>query len=104
MKSEKGEPLGTHNSKKEAQAQLAAIEANKNEEQLSEITTMQGGGIAVAPGTTDEKPLTELFSTSVGQGIVRVRIVSGEREHEGHVKKARYQGLKNVMENDTLPE
>jgi len=126
VKSKKGKTLGTHDSKKKAQKQLAAIEASKNEEQLDEMSSVGGGsvqGYAGSPlGDKEDnekfnesekqasklkgKKLAEMFSSSTQTGGLRISIVRGDREHAGHVERAQHQGLRNVMREDddaTIP-
>ena len=125
VKSKKGKTLGTHDSETKAKAQLAAIEASKNEEQLEEISSVgsgavQGYGAPLGSKKDNEefnesekqasklkgKKLAEMFSSSTQTGGLRISIVRGEKEHAGHVERARHQGLRNVMKEDddaTLP-
>ena len=125
VKSKKGKTLGTHDSEKKAKAQLAAIEASKNEEQLEEISSVGGGsvqGYGAPLGSKKDneefnesekktsklkgKKLAEMFSSSTQTGGLRISIIRGEKEHAGHVERAKHQGLRNVMREDddaTLP-
>jgi hypothetical protein len=103
--------------------------AQKNEEQLDEISAVGGGaggssieghagGKQSNPpiGKTSEmekfnkkqekeqrlkgKKLSEMYSTSKLAGTIRVSIVSAEKEHAGHVERSQHQGLKNIMQED----
>jgi len=125
VKSKKGKTLGTHESEAKAKAQLAAIEINKNEEQLEEMSSVGGGGVqgygAPLGDKKDNKKfneseknvsklkgkkLAEMFSSSTQTGGLRISIVRGNKEHDGHVERAAHQGLRNVMREDddaTLP-
>ena len=52
------------------------------------------------------KKLAEMFSSSTQTGGLRISIIRGEKEHAGHVERAKHQGLRNVMREDddaTLP-
>ena len=75
-----------------------------NEEQLDEMSGMAGGGVAIAPGPIidddENKSLEEMFSTSTQTGSFRIKIISGDKEHLAHVEKAKYQGVKNVLNDD----
>ena len=95
-----GKRLGTHDTEEAAKKQLAAIEISKakNEEQLEEISTMAGGAVAGFSGKEDE--LKELMSTSTLKGGLKIKFVSADKEHAGHVARSKHQGLRNVMEGD----
>lgn len=120
-----------HASKDKAEDAVKARYANyKNEsvddeDVIEEISTMSGGNVqgyaGSAIGDIDTvkkfnkeeeeasklkgKRLAEMFSTSTQTGGVPQSKVKPEDEHEGHVKRSKHQGLKNVMEadDDTQP-
>ena len=95
---------------------------SKNEEQLEEITA--AGNVAGAAGgfpskvvkdfndkekedsELNGKPMTEMFSTSQMKSSVldskglTIYLRGRRKEHDGYIEKSKYQGLKNVMEND----
>ena len=71
----------------------------ESEEQLEEISAMGGGAVAGAVRKDEEENLEELFSTSTGSGIV-ISNDTSDKEHDGHVERSKYQGLRNVMEED----
>ena len=78
-----------------------AIEGSKNEEQLEEMNV--AGAIQGAAGNAfdDRKEeLEELLSTSAQVGGIKLRIKFSNKEHDGHVERSRYQGLRNVMESE----
>ena len=102
---------------KRGNAYVASVLRDKGElkevEELDEISGV--GGISGAGGvpfsTKDEiekfnkkeediSKLNELFSTSGTMGGVRIRFVSAETEHEGHVERSMHQRIKNVMEEE----
>jgi hypothetical protein len=46
--------------------------------------------------------LVEMYSTAGINGRSMAKNVTGEEEHEGHVERSKYQGLKNVTEADDM--
>tara|TARA_R100000388_G_C7240134_1_gene160682 strand:+ start:280 stop:1791 length:1512 start_codon:yes stop_codon:yes gene_type:complete len=92
----------------------------KKKKNLEEMSSMTGGSVHGHAGSSlaskDEseefnrkqekdqklkgKKLTEMYSTRGLSGRNMQQIVSGEKEHAGHVERSKHQGLKNVMEND----
>jgi len=92
----------------------------KIKRKLKEIST--SGGVSGAPGgfpvavvdrfNKEEEEesklkgtrLEELLSTSTQRLGIRLKIVSGEKEHAGHVERSQHQGLRNVVEDieDTI--
>jgi hypothetical protein len=102
-----GKRLGTHDTLEGAKKQLAAIEISKaqNEAQLEEISAMGGGAVAgyaapVKKKDLDEESLEEMYSDSGKRGMIGLNYGGGDEEHEGHVERSKYLGLKNVMESD----
>ena len=78
-----------------------AIEGSKNEEQLEEMNV--AGAVQGAAGNAfvdNKEELEELLSTSAQVGGIKLRITFSNKEHEGHVERSRYQGLRNVMESE----
>jgi len=94
---------------------LCAVDPEKTKEPLDEMSSMSGGaghGFGAPLGSKEDNEafnkkqeqeqrlkgdrLAEMYSTSGGRGQSVVTDVTGEEEHEGHVEKSRYQGLKNV--------
>lgn len=86
--------------------QLAAIEISKaqNEAQLEEISVMGGEAVAgpasIEKEELDEENIEEMYSDSGKRGMIGLNYGGGEEEHEGHVEKSKYLGLKNVMESE----
>lgn len=92
----------------------------KKKKNLEEMSSMSGGsvqGYAGSPLASKEeteqfnrkqekdqrlkgKKLTEMYSTRGMSGRNKQQVVSGEKEHAGHVERSKHQGLLNVMEND----
>ena len=91
-----------HATKEKAEDAVKARYANYKNESLDEVSTMGGGNIA---GHVDpKKELDELLSTSTQVGGVRIKIIPTDKgEHDGHVERSNYQGLKNVMETTKAP-
>ena len=82
------------------------IKKKKAIDEISTAASGQGfaGGLPTPNKKEEEDELKEMFSTQAHRGGMRLNIVSGEKEHAGHVERSRHQGLKNVMEqDDTAP-
>lgn len=99
------------------------LRIKKKKEVIDEMSSMSGGSVQGYEGPLgDDKTvdafnkkqereqrlkgdrIEEMYSTQGLAGKNKQQLVSGEEEHEGHVERSKAQGLKNVMEEDTLEE
>ena len=47
-----------------------------------------------------KEKVEEMYSSKSSRGHLRINLIKGGEEHDGHVERSQHQGLRNVMEND----
>lgn len=67
---------------------------------LEEMSAVAGGSVAFGIQDDDKEKVQELLSTSTLKGGLKLKIKNSNKEHDGHVERSKYQGLKNVIESD----
>ena len=76
------------------------IRIKRKVNEISAVAGVQGHAMPQKRKKDNSEVLEEMFSSSTQTGGVKISIVSGEREHAGHVERSKHQGLRNVMEED----
>ena len=76
------------------------IRIKRKVNEISAVAGVQGHAMPQKRKKDNSEVLEEMFSSSTQTGGVKISIVSGEREHAGHVERSKHQGLRNVMEEE----